>query len=73
MEEGNYLAALNMFSYSIALEPNLPISYIDRSSAHFELNNLHKSIEDATKVFLFIILTFYRTDVVRNYDISLVL
>ena len=48
----NYLAAINAYNLAIRLNNNIPLLYLNRAACHLKLKNLHKAIEDSSKVFV---------------------
>lgn len=51
---GNYLAAVNAYNLAIRISNKIPTLYLNRAACHLKLRNLHKAIEDSSKVFAFI-------------------
>ncbi|XP_072254888.1 dynein axonemal assembly factor 4 [Pyxicephalus adspersus] len=49
---GEYLAAVDALNLAIRLNDKIPGLYLNRSACHLKLRNLHKTIEDASKVYL---------------------
>lgn len=47
---GNYLAAVNAYNLAVRLNNKLPQLYLNRAACHLKLRNLHKAIEDSSKV-----------------------
>ncbi|XP_009992723.1 PREDICTED: dyslexia susceptibility 1 candidate gene 1 protein [Chaetura pelagica] len=47
---GNYLAAVNAYNLAVQLNNQLPLLYLNRAACHLKLRNLHKAIEDSSKV-----------------------
>lgn len=47
---GNYLAAVNAYNLAVRLNNKLPLLYLNRAACHLKLRNLHKAIEDSSKV-----------------------
>ncbi|XP_050759461.1 dynein axonemal assembly factor 4 isoform X2 [Gymnogyps californianus] len=47
---GNYLAAVNAYNLAVWLNNKLPLLYLNRAACHLKLRNLHKAIEDSSKV-----------------------
>lgn len=52
----NYLAAVNAYNLAIRLNNKIPLLYLNRAACHLKLKNLHKAIEDSSKVYLSIYL-----------------
>lgn len=50
----NYLAAINAYNLAIRLNNKIPLLYLNRAACHLKLKNLHKAIEDSSKVYIFI-------------------
>lgn len=46
----NYLAAINAYNLAIRLNNKIPLLYLNRAACHLKLKNLHKTIEDSSKV-----------------------
>ena len=46
----NYLAAINAYNLAIKLNNKIPLLYLNRAACHLKLKNLHKAIEDSSKV-----------------------
>lgn len=46
----NYLAAINAYNLAIRLNNKIPLLYLNRAACHLKLKNLHKAIEDSSKV-----------------------
>ncbi|XP_027696681.1 dynein assembly factor 4, axonemal isoform X2 [Vombatus ursinus] len=47
----NYLAAINAYNLAIRLNNKIPTLYLNRAACHLKLKNLHKTIEDSSKVY----------------------
>ncbi|OPJ70609.1 dynein axonemal assembly factor 4 isoform X3 [Patagioenas fasciata] len=47
---GNYLAAVNAYNLAVRLNNKLPLLYLNRAACHLKLRNLHKAVEDSSKV-----------------------
>ncbi|KAK2164850.1 hypothetical protein LSH36_58g16036 [Paralvinella palmiformis] len=47
--QGNYQAAINVFSHAIRLNSKLPSLFSNRAACHLKLRNYFKAIEDASK------------------------
>lgn len=47
---GNYLAAVNAYNLAVRLNNKRPLLYLNRAACHLKLRNLHKAIEDSSKV-----------------------
>ncbi|XP_020837002.1 dynein axonemal assembly factor 4 isoform X3 [Phascolarctos cinereus] len=47
----NYLAAINAYNLAIRLNNKIPSLYLNRAACHLKLKNLHKTIEDSSKVY----------------------
>lgn len=50
----NYLAALNAYNLAIRLNNKIPLLYLNRAACHLKLKNLHKAIEDSSKVYIYL-------------------
>ena len=48
----NYLAAVNAYNLAIRLNNKIPLLYLNRAACHLKLKNLHKAIEDSSKVYI---------------------
>ncbi|KAK7832692.1 hypothetical protein U0070_026888 [Myodes glareolus] len=48
----NYLAAVDAYNLAIRLNSKIPLLYLNRAACHLKLRNLHKAIEDSSKVCL---------------------
>jgi hypothetical protein len=46
----NYLAAINAYNLAIRLNSKIPLLYLNRAACHLKVRNLHKAIEDSSKV-----------------------
>lgn len=55
----NYLAAINAYNLAIRLNNKIPLLYLNRAACHLKVKNLHKAIEDSSKVYLFVCLLAY--------------
>lgn len=49
----NYLAAVDAYNLAIRLNSKIPLLYLNRAACHLKLRNLHKAIEDSSKVCIF--------------------
>lgn len=47
---GDYLGAVNAYNLAVRLNSKLPLLYLNRAACHLKLRNLHKAIEDSSKV-----------------------
>lgn len=47
---GNYLAAVNAYNLAIRINNKIPTLYLNRAACHLTLRNLHKAVEDSSKV-----------------------
>lgn len=47
---GNYLAAVDAYNLAVRLNNKLPLLYLNRAACHLKLRNLHKAVEDSSKV-----------------------
>jgi hypothetical protein len=52
----NYLAAVDAYNLAIRLNCKIPLLYLNRAACHLKLKNLHKAIEDSSKVRIFLCL-----------------
>lgn len=50
----NYLAAINAYNLAIRLNNKIPLLYLNRAACHLKLKNLHKAIEDSSKVYIYL-------------------
>lgn len=56
----NYLAAINAYNLAIRLNNKIPLLYLNRAACHLKLKNLHKAIEDSSKVYIFIYIWYFK-------------
>lgn len=47
---GNYLAAISAYSYGIKISEKMASLYVNRSAAHYALENYCRCIDDCSKV-----------------------
>ena len=61
----NYLAAINAYNLAIRLNNKIPLLYLNRAACHLKLKNLHKAIEDSSKVFVSIYIYCFKIALLR--------
>ena len=47
---GNYQGAVNAYNLAIRLNSKIPAFYSNRAACHLKLRNLHKALDDTSKV-----------------------